>query len=59
MKNPNNNPNVLSIDPTPVHVTALLKAFPITIVKKGSEILIEEFPSNEDLIDTKDKIEKI
>ena len=29
------------------------------IVKKGSEILIEEFPSNEDLIDTKDKIEKI
>ena len=29
------------------------------IVKKGSEILIKEFPSNEDLIDTKDKIEKI
>ena len=29
------------------------------IVKKGSEILIEEFPSNEDFIDTKDKIEKI
>ena len=24
---PNNNPKALSIDPTPVHVTALLKAF--------------------------------
>ena len=29
------------------------------IVKKGSEIIIEEFPSSEDFIDTKDKIEKI
>ena len=29
------------------------------IVKSGSEILIEEFPSSEDFIDTKDKIEKI
>ena len=29
------------------------------IVKKGSEILIEEFPSNKDFIDTKEKIEKI
>ncbi len=29
------------------------------IINKGSEILIEEFPSNEDLIDTKEKIEKI
>jgi len=29
------------------------------IVKKGSEILIEEFPNNEDFIDTKEKIEKI
>ena len=28
------------------------------IINKGSEILIEEFPSNEDLIDTKEKIEK-
>ena len=26
---------------------------------KGSEILIEEFPSSEDLIDTKEKIENI
>ena len=29
------------------------------IIKKGSEVLIEEFPNNEDIIDTKDKIEKI
>ncbi|MFL2889468.1 MAG: CvpA family protein [Pelagibacteraceae bacterium] len=29
------------------------------VVKKGSEILIDEFPDNEDLIDTKEKIEKI
>ena len=28
-------------------------------VKKGSEILIDEFPSNKDFIDTKEKIEKI
>ena len=34
-------------------------AISFDIVKKGSEILIEEFPSNEDLIDTKDKIVKI
>ena len=34
-------------------------AISFNAVKKGSEILIEEFPSNEDLIDTKDKIEKI
>ena len=27
--------------------------------KDGSEILIDEFPSNEDFIDTKEKIEKI
>ena len=35
------------------------KAISFNIVKKGSEILIEEFPSNEDFIDTKEKIEKI
>ena len=29
------------------------------IIKKGSEVLIEEFPNNEDFIDTKKKIEKI
>ena len=34
-------------------------AISFEIVKKGSEILVEEFPSNEDFIDTKDKIEKI
>ena len=34
-------------------------AISFDIVKKGSEILIEEFPSSDDFIDTKDKIEKI
>ncbi len=34
-------------------------AFSFNLVNKGSEILIEEFPSNEDFIDTKEKIEKI
>ena len=34
-------------------------AISFDIVKKGSEMLIEEFPSSEDLINTKDKIEKI
>ena len=34
-------------------------AISFDIVKKGSEILVEEFPSSKDLIDTKDKIEKI
>ena len=34
-------------------------AISFNIVKKGSEILIDEFPSSEDFIDTKDKIEKI
>ena len=29
------------------------------IINKGSEILIEEFPSSDDFIDTKEKIEKI
>ena len=28
-------------------------------IKKGSEVLIEEFPQNKDLEDTKEKIEKI
>tara|TARA_B100000902_G_scaffold372881_1_gene400288 strand:- start:964 stop:1512 length:549 start_codon:yes stop_codon:yes gene_type:complete len=35
------------------------KAISFNLVNKGSEILIEEFPSSEDLIDTKEKIEKI
>ena len=34
-------------------------AISFDIVKKGSEIIVEEFPSSEDLMDTKDKIEKI
>tara|TARA_E500000178_G_scaffold98795_1_gene98163 strand:+ start:526 stop:1074 length:549 start_codon:yes stop_codon:yes gene_type:complete len=34
-------------------------AITFDFVKTGSTILIEEFPNNEDLIDTKDKIEKI
>ena len=29
------------------------------IIKKGSEVLIDEFPNNEDFIETKEKIEKI
>ena len=35
------------------------KAFSFDLISKGSEILINEFPSGEDLIDTKEKIEKI
>ena len=35
------------------------KSFTFNFVNKGSEILIEEFPSSEDFIDTKEKIEKI
>ena len=35
------------------------KAFSFNFIKKGSEMLIEEFPSNKDFIDTKEKIEKI
>ena len=34
-------------------------AITFDLIKKGSEILIEEFPSNDDLLDTKEKIEKI
>ena len=34
-------------------------AFSFNLINKGSEILIKEFPSNEDFIDTKEKIEKI
>ena len=34
-------------------------AISFNLISKGSEILIEEFPSNEDLINTKEKIEKI
>ena len=34
-------------------------AISFDLIKKGSVILIEEFPSSEDFIDTKEKIEKI
>ena len=34
-------------------------AFSFNLINKGSEILIEEFPTSKDFIDTKDKIEKI
>ena len=33
-------------------------ALSFNIIKNGSEILVEEFPSSEDFLDTKDKIEK-
>jgi membrane protein required for colicin V production len=35
------------------------KAFTFEIVYKGRKMLVEEFPSSEDLIDTKEKIEEI
>ena len=35
------------------------KAFAFDLVNKGSKILVEEFPSSEDFIDTKEKIEQI
>ncbi len=35
------------------------EAFSFNVIKKGSDILVEEFPSSEDFKDTKDKIEKI
>ena len=34
-------------------------AISFNLINKGSQILIEEFPSSEDFIDTKEKIEKI
>ncbi len=34
-------------------------AFSFDFVRKGSEILIQEFPSSDEFIDTKEKIEKI
>ena len=34
------------------------EAISFDMVKKGSEVFIKEFPSSEDFIDTKDKIEK-
>ncbi len=34
------------------------EAFSFEVIKTGSDILIEEFPSNDEFIDTKEKIEK-
>ena len=34
------------------------EAYTFNLIKNGSEILIEEFPSSEDFIDTKEQIEK-
>ena len=34
-------------------------AITFNLIKNGSKILIEEFPSNQDFMDTKEKIEKI
>ena len=36
-----------------------VEAISFNLIKKGSKLLIEEFPSDEDFIDTKEKIEKI
>tara|TARA_B110000914_G_scaffold196917_1_gene186428 strand:+ start:742 stop:1287 length:546 start_codon:yes stop_codon:yes gene_type:complete len=35
------------------------KAFSFNVIKKGSDLLIEEFPNYKDIINTKEKIEKI
>ncbi len=35
------------------------EALTFNLINKGSEILVEEFPSSEDFINTKEKIEKI
>ena len=40
LKKPKNSPKVLSIEPTPVQVTALLNALPITIIKNKVKINI-------------------
>ena len=34
-------------------------AFSFNFIQKGSELLIEEFPTSEDFMDTKEQIEKI
>ena len=38
---------------------SISESFSFEFVKKGSDLLIEEFPNYEDILDTKDKIEKI
>jgi len=41
LKNPNKKPKALSIDPTPVHVTALPNDLPMRIVIKSVKINID------------------
>ena len=36
-----------------------INAFSFNIIKKGSDLLIDEFPNYKDIIETKEKIEKI
>jgi hypothetical protein len=38
---------------------SISESFSFEFIKKGSDLLIEEFPNYEDILDTKDKIEKI
>ena len=40
-------------------VISTTNAFSFNVVKKGSDLLINEFPSYKDIIETKEKIEKI
>ena len=47
------NTGLVTITPTAVN------AISFDIVKKGSEVLIEEFPENQDFLKTKEKIEEI
>ena len=39
--------------------TSITNAYSFNIVKKGSDLLIEEFPNYKDIINTKEEIEKI
>ena len=40
-------------------ISEAIHFFSFNIVKKGSDLLIEEFPNYKDIINTKEKIEKI
>ena len=42
-----------------LHGISVEKAISFNLINKGSKLLIEEFPSREDFIDTKEKIENI
>ena len=45
--------------PYPYWSISVEDAISFNLINKGSNILIEEFPSSDDFIDTKEKIEKI